>query len=320
MESSIVISPMKSGTHLIQQLMVLLGYHITGEPIPPDSATVSLSIRQRQRLVETYLSPDHAATLDPWRDKDQFITATNLLWLRVADMWARRLAAIDIPHTELAFPDLDHAVPASPAAWRTPFSKTPPDICWIFHSIDVWRADPRFLLEWHGTGRPPIVLNYRDPRDTLVSLANFLSADDGLVLYMQPELAVYRSVLRSMPDLADRITYLLRDPSVRLLRDFDAAVSFYHHPAVCKVSFEELVGPRGGGGRGRQIAAVHRVAEHLGIEADEPAVADGLFDPKSRSFHRGQIGAWREVFTGKHVDMFKSRFSNVMEVFGYGWS
>lgn len=316
-DQAVVVSPRKSGTHLVQELMTTIGYYTYGESIPPPGRQVALSLRQRASLAERFLAATDRAALDPASDRDGFVHATNTLWWQVADMWQVRLAATRRPDVELSYPGLYHALPMPPEAWRRPFSDTPDGICWIFHAIDVWRMDQAFLREWQVAWKPRVVLNHRDPRDALVSMAQFLSGETGHTFARQPELAVFRPVLENLPDLGDRITYLLRDPVTPLLSDFESAISLFHHPQVCSVSFEELVGPRGGGSSARQLAAVRRVAEHVEADVDATVIADKLFNPEAYSFHRGRIGSWRDLFTERHIRMFESRFGHLLESFQY---
>ncbi|MEV4805302.1 hypothetical protein AB0K18_35335 [Nonomuraea sp. NPDC049421] len=316
-ERVIAVSPRKSGTHLLQELMILLGYHTDGEAVPPRAAVVALSLRRRIELARHYMHPIAAAELDHRADRDGFVQATNLLWFQVAELWRAKLAAGNVFHTKLASPELDQPVPMHPEAWGRPFSTTPPGICWTFHSLDIWRMDPAFLREWQSPEGPRVILGYRDPRDTLISMATFLSGEGGHALGRQPEAAVFRPILRSLPTMSERITYLLRDPAVPLLSDFEAAVSLFHHPDVCAVSFEELIGEQGGGSAERQLAAVRRVAEHVGTDMDPEVVVGKVYNRNAYSFHRGRIGTWREVFTAEHHRLFNARFGHLLEIFPF---
>jgi hypothetical protein len=316
-ERAIVVSPRKSGTHLVQELMILFGYRMFGEAVTPADSAVALSLRQRVELAERFLHPDELARLDLHDDRDRFIRATNVLWFQVAEMWQTKLAATNVSHTELALPELNHRLRMHPEAWRQPLAATPPDICWTFHSLDIWKVDQSFYGEWQGAAGPRMVLNYRDPRDTLISMATFLAGDGGHTITRQPETAIFRPILRNLPDMADRITYLLRDPAIPLLADFDAAICLLHHPDVCTVSFEELVGVQGGGSTARQVAAVQRVADHVESDADAAVVAEKVFNRNAYSFHRGQIGAWRDLFSRKHHLLFAARFGHLLEMFDY---
>jgi hypothetical protein len=313
----IAVSPRKSGTHLLQELMALLGYQTHGEAVPPREAVVTLSLRQRIELAEHFLHPDEQARLDYRTDREGLVQTTNILFFQVAEVLRAKLAAGNVCHTALAFPELEHPVRMHPRAWGRPFAATPQGICWTFHSLDIWRLDPAFFKEWPTPSGPRLVVSVRDPRDTLVSMARFLSGEGGHSFNRQPEAGIFRPILQNLPSLSDRITYLLRDPAVPLLSDFEAAISLFHHPDVCSVSFEELIGEQGGGSTERQLAAVRRVAEHVESDVDPEVVAEKVFNRNSYSFHRGRIGAWREVFTAEHNRLFAARFGHLLEIFHY---
>jgi hypothetical protein len=92
----------------------------------------------------------------------------------------------------------------------------------------------------------------------------------------------------------------------------------FNHPNVCKTSFEDLVGPRGGGSAQAQADAIGRVTGFLGITGVDPAgVARRLFNPDAFSFFRGQTGAWREAFTPGLRRLADDRFGEVLRLYGY---
>lgn len=317
-ERVVVVSPRKSGTHLAQKLMVRFGYGIYGEPIPPEEGRAAFSLRERMELAERFLDPGELDDIDIRRDTAEFVRRTDTLLRQLGWIWQVRLAARNLSHAELAHPDAEFTLKMTPDAWRRPFWQTPPRLCWIFHSVDIWRMDQKFLNEWITNEHPRIILNVRDPRDALVSMVSFFAGDGGLKFLRFPESATFGPILQNIPDMKDRIGYALRDPAMPLLADYEAAISLFHHPRVCNVTFEELIGPEGGGSRSRQLAAVSRVAEHLAADESADKVVDALFDRTAFSFHKGQIGRWRDVFTADHNVMFKERFGHLLEVFGYG--
>jgi hypothetical protein len=46
-------------------------------------------------------------------------------------------------------------------------------------------------------------------------------------------------------------------------------------------------------------------------------VTGKLFNRHAFSFHRGQIGDWREAFTDKHCRLAEARFGDVLPLYGY---
>ena len=89
--------------------------------------------------------------------------------------------------------------------------------------------------------------------------------------------------------------------------------------AVVVVKFEDLVGPAGGGSAEDQRRAVERVAAHVGISADEQTmrlVEEDLFGV-GRTFRKGQIGGWRQEFSPEHERAAKEEMSSLLVELGY---
>jgi len=111
---------------------------------------------------------------------------------------------------------------------------------------------------------------------------------------------------------------ILTDPCVPLFQDYDRAVSFFRHPDVCKVSFEELVGPEGGGDRALQLQAIIRVAEFLEVGVtDMASLTARLYDRRSFTFHRGQSGVWRMAFNDSQKMLFDDKHGSLLNTLGY---
>lgn len=90
-----------------------------------------------------------------------------------------------------------------------------------------------------------------------------------------------------------------------------------NHPSVCKVTFEELIGARGGGSEEAQRAAVARIASFLGVSAELDAIAPRLYNRDSFSFFKRQARAWREVFSPYHRSLAEKRFGELLPLYGY---
>ncbi|MES2345181.1 MAG: sulfotransferase domain-containing protein [Chlamydiota bacterium] len=99
---------------------------------------------------------------------------------------------------------------------------------------------------------------------------------------------------------------------------------------VCR--YENLVGPEGGGDAEAQIEELQRIAEYLNISVTRDyliSIASQLYgnsiDPFGKegfehfrsTFHKGQIGGWREMFTEEHKAIFKEKFGHVLIALGY---
>jgi hypothetical protein len=189
----------------------------------------------------------------------------------------------------------------------------------VFHNFDIKQIDGAFLREWEETGEPRIIFNYRDPRDMTLSLVNFLSHRTKNGLSAPSFHPVFSRILLAKNSLEERLTYALTDTSFPCRpEDFNQLLWLLHHPGVCKVTFEELVGAEGGGSAESQAAAVARLTSFLGATGLAPAEITGsLFNTEAFSFYKGQIGGWREVFTAEHRRLAEQRFGQVLPLYGY---
>lgn len=317
-ERVIVISPRKSGTHLIMRLLIEMGYGVWGDIGAPASALPRLSIRDRADLAKLVITEQQRQQLDARARTAEFIQKTDLAWTDLAQSWSFRLGATPMQPFHVLQSLARPLLATRPQMWASPFSQTPAGICWIYHSLDVSAMDQQFLWEWQDTGQPAIILNRRDPRDALVSAANFLASSHRLGNFRKtPEAQLYAPSFARLDRIEDRIEMALSDRCLPLFQDYERAVTFYRHPDVCNVSFEELVGPKGGGTLAAQQAAVDLVATFLGITCDPAKVAEALFHPESFTFRKGQIGGWRDVLSDGPRAAFNDRHAGLVAALGY---
>jgi hypothetical protein len=316
-ERVILISLMKSGTHLLQELMVALGYGMYGQArIAPEIKPV-LGPQERWRIARMVYDADTLAGLDDAAEAD-FIEATDQAWEALAWSWQIRFGmplktwyGMELISTELIDRALRRTVGSD-------FAQTPPNVCWVFNEFDIKKVDGHFLHEWADTGEPRIIYNYRDPRDMLLSMVNFLAGRTGRGFSNFDDFHVFSGILRSKPGLNEQLTYALTDRSFPAVGDMERMLWLLHHPNVCKVSFEELVGPPGGGTAEARDAALSRILGFLGVADATPAdVAGRLFNPEAFSFYRGQIGGWREDFGPQHKKLAAARFGEALPLYGY---
>jgi hypothetical protein len=248
-----------------------------------------------------------------------FNSATDRAWEALAWSWQARFG---IPLANLYSMELIDTGLIQQAYQRTvgsSFTDTPAGICWVLHEFDLPKIDGAFLREWADTGQPKVIFNYRDPRDTILSLINFISGRTKQGLSSFSNLLTFRDILLSKPTLDERVTFALTDPSFPCQpADFMRMAWLLHHPGVCKVSFEALVGPEGGGSAESQVRATARLIDFL-QDADSPAerVASSLYNRDAFSFYQGRIGTWREVFTAEHCRIAEERFGEVLSLYGY---
>jgi hypothetical protein len=200
---------------------------------------------------------------------------------------------------------------------RLKFTDLPEGICWILHQLPLDRMNGDVVRDWIASGEPRIILNYRDPRDVIVSMIDFMSDEPHRSVGGFPEHLVYADILRSVSSAQDRLTIALENPDFPGSRSFEQALWLRRHPKVCTVSFEDLVGAEGGGSRQRQVDTVEKVVRFLDLDADPHVVADKIFNRDSFTFRSGRVARWREIFTPRHSELFIQRYGAVLDAYGY---
>lgn len=317
-ERVILVSMMKSGTHLANELLTSLGYSMYGHVrVSPERRPV-LDKSTRHRLAAMVYDEQRAADLKS-QPEPVFNDATDRAWEALAWSWQARFG---IPVANLYSMELIDTGLIKQAYQRTvgsSFAETPAGICWVLHEFDLQKIDGGFLREWADTGQPKIIFNYRDPRDTIISLINFICGRTKQGLSSFNNLRTFKDILLSKPGLEERLTFALTEASFPCqTADFMRMAWLLHHPGVCKVSFEELVGPEGGGSAQAQVRATTRLIDFLHASDSPPEdVASTLYNRNAFSFHQGKIGAWRKTFTPEHCRLAEERFGEVLSLYGY---
>lgn len=169
------------------------------------------------------------------------------------------------------------------------------------------------LWNWIKTGEPPIVFGYRDPRDVIVSMIYYLMGDPSASHWQM----LTAQILAALPTMHARIDYIIRCVPSYLDVAFRQHVWLLYHPRVCKLSFEELIGERGGGSEMAQEFALLRLLDQVRVSGDPKLLARQLFSDSVRTFRKGQIGAWREEFSSANRDEFMRRYGDLVELYGY---
>jgi hypothetical protein len=313
----LVVLPQKTGTHLVLELMVALGYKAFGAIRPSPANLPRFDAAQRREIAALVFSAEEYQQLLREEGTEEFIRRTDEAWSALAWSWQRRLGQPVANRYGQEKHDSVDLVASNPRFSSTRFADTPSGMCWLWHELDVTKVDGGFIGEWSETGEPPIILNYRDPRDALVSLINFVDGRTAQGFGNFYERRVYNAILRQKPTMHEKIDYALRDRYFLAREEFEKALWLLHHPWICKVSYEELVGPEGGGSQQRQRAAVRRILRHLGCDRDPDDIAEQLYNPGSWSFHKGRTGAWKDAFSSANLRELYRQYGDIIEQFGY---
>jgi hypothetical protein len=59
------------------------------------------------------------------------------------------------------------------------------------------RVDGYFIQEWPDTGQPKIIFMYRDPRDTTLSMVNFLIGKTGQEFGTFSDFTIFHRILKA---------------------------------------------------------------------------------------------------------------------------
>lgn len=308
---------MKSGTHLLQELMVALGYGMYGHVRTSPEIRPVLDEEARWQVARIAYDQDILASLEV-AGKERFTEMTDKAWEALAWSWQVRFGQPLVNWYTRELVDTGLVERVHRRAAGTNFSQTPPGVCWVFNNFDITKLDGHFLNEWTETGEPRIIFNYRDPRDMTLSMVNFLSGRTGRGFSAYNIFPVFSDILKSKATLSQQLTYALTDPYFPAQQDLHRMYWMLNHPAVCKTSFEDLVGPPGGGSAKTQAETLERIFDFLGVTDKRPADVSGrLFNRSVFSFYRGQVGTWREVFTDEHRRLARDRFGEMMTLYGY---
>ncbi len=163
-----------------------------------------------------------------------------------------------------------------------------------------------------------MLLIIRDPRDVVVSHANFLMSNKNHFLHpTYRALSASERILRSITGLRPA------DPEGPMLLSIDdryrSVLPWAARPFNYTTFFEKLIGREGGGSSRVQLNELRRIARHLGIAPDTDMlaqVASRLFG-NSPTFHKGAIGSWRDSFSEKHKHVFKEIAGELLIELGY---
>jgi hypothetical protein len=315
-ERVIVVSIMKSGTHLIQELMVALGYGMYGQSrITPEIRPV-LGRETRLEIARMVYGEAVAIDLEAAPERE-LVARTDQAWEAYGWAWQLRFGLPLANRYGTALPNSELVRTAYRRTASSQFADTPAGLCWILPELDATKLDGRFLQEWSAGGQPRIILNYRDPRDVVLSMVNFLAGKTTAGYGNFSEFRLFSRILDAQQSMDQRLTYALTDPAFPGYHSYRQALWLLNHPDVCKVRFEELVGPEGGGSTEEQRRAVTRILAFLDVDEAPERFLDRLYRTDAFSFYKGQIGGWRKAFSPMHERLFADRFPHILSAYGY---
>ncbi len=175
--------------------------------------------------------------------------------------------------------------------------------------IDTVRRQPHGNRT-HPFPHHPSLFIYRNPLDIVASEANYYQEDGATVFAGYLDALSYEErLLRLIDD-----SWLMGSIRDRVGK-FAAWLDF---GSVLPVSFEELVGPQGGGDAAAQQGIIWSLMLRLHVPGRPAEIAAKVFNPNSPTFRFGKIGGHERRFTPAAWEKFRALKQDFMEVYGFG--
>lgn len=174
--------------------------------------------------------------------------------------------------------------------------------------IDTVRRAP-FGNRHHPFPHTPTLFIYRNPLDIVVSEANYYHRDGN---------TVFEGYFAGL-SFEERLLRLIDDPWLMgSIRDrVGGFIPWLSFPNVVPLSFEELIGPNGGGDLNIQTRLIWSLQLKLQVDGNARDFGDQVFNKNSATFHAGQIGAHRTLLTDRARAQLDTLPKDYLEAFGY---
>lgn len=162
---------------------------------------------------------------------------------------------------------------------------------------------------YHPFMRCPALFSYRNPLDIVVSEANYYHKDGR---------SAFWSYL-SGDDFDGRVRLLINDPFLLgTIRDrIMPFLGWLGVRNVIPVSYEELVGPRGGGNEEPQIRLIWSLQLKLHVPGNPRDYASRIYNDKSATFTSGRLGTHKSALSEGALQDFLSLPQDFMRRLGY---
>lgn len=191
-----------------------------------------------------------------------------------------------------------------PGTWSTPVGYEYHAPCRELMANDWFDPVGRRLLF-----RSPAIFVYRNPLDIVVSELDW---------FARPEHA-FSAYLNCCTDRSEQLDRLIADDTVMgSIRDrVNRYAGWVNFSNIIPLSYEELVGDRGGGNDDEQREAIWSLQLKLHIPGEPHEYGARLYDPASTTFSKGRIGRHVECFKERHFTLLDSLPQDFMQVLGY---
>lgn len=162
-----------------------------------------------------------------------------------------------------------------------------------------------------------MILILRDPRDVIVSHANYLANKSSHYMYpLYKQLSKKDRMMASITGVPAS-EYHPRMASIR--ERLEGIIAWNNHASVYMTYFEKLIGPQGNGSRETQEAELYAIADHLGLQLSKDHVSKvtkSMYGG-TRTFREGTSGRWQQDFDMDHRQVCKDLIGDYLVEFGY---
>ena len=155
---------------------------------------------------------------------------------------------------------------------------------------------------------------YRDPRAVALSYINHVYKVKNYPLRGMFENKSLSEKLQIVLKGIDLGVYKLLPLNQRLEKSYGWANS----NNVCTVRFEDLIGPKGGGGRSKQMDSIIHIVTYLGLEnVNVNDIVDQVYDSQAETFHKGTIDRWQKEFSQSDIELMNDMLRDWLNKLGY---
>ncbi|SER14945.1 Sulfotransferase domain-containing protein [Amphritea atlantica] len=168
---------------------------------------------------------------------------------------------------------------------------------------------------------------YRDPRDIVVSHANWVINEPRIFLhkYYKESLCTFDKCLEASiqgVSIGDSFGMNISNPSLGV--DFSRWLPWLEKSNVYSIRFEDIVGERGDGDENKRLDIIADIFRNLNLDLPDDYIekfsSNNLDPSKSHTYRKGRkggLGGWSEAFTPKHKELFKSVAGDLLIKLGY---
>ncbi len=157
--------------------------------------------------------------------------------------------------------------------------------------------------------RSPAIFVYRNPLDIIVSELDWFVRSEH----------TFSGYLNCFANQSGQLERLIADHTVMgtIRERINRYAGWMNFTNVIPVSYEELVGKRGGGSDTEQLNAIWAMQLKLHVPGSPRDYGSKLYDQTSATFSKGRIGRHMECFEERHFALFDALPQDFMQALGY---